>query len=78
VWQLGPLAVSKPVSLLRLWCLLIMLHIDHGLLYGLVHLILHYENLLQGWWRVSSIVVLGVIVVVGITISCVGHLKNKI
>jgi hypothetical protein len=54
------------------------LHIDHGLLHGLEHLSLHYQNLLQRWWWVSSIAVLTVVVVVGVMVSCVGHLKNRV
>jgi hypothetical protein len=73
VWWLGPLKVSKCVTFLWLWYLLILLHIDHGLLHGREHLSLHYQNLLKGWWQVSSIVVLTVIVVVG-----AGHLKNMV
>jgi hypothetical protein len=47
-WWLDPLEFSKLVSLLRLWCLLVLLHVGHGLLYGLEHLSLHHQNLLQG------------------------------
>jgi hypothetical protein len=30
-WKLGPLEFSKLVSLLRLWCLLVLFYVDHGL-----------------------------------------------
>jgi hypothetical protein len=79
--RLGPLDVSRLVSLLRLWCLLVLLHSDHDLLHGLEHLILHHQNLLHGrwgWW-VSNIVVFTVVVVsVGIAVPSVGHLKNRV
>jgi hypothetical protein len=45
-WWLGPLEFSKLVSLVRLRCLLIVLHVDHGLLHGFEHLSLHHQNLL--------------------------------
>jgi hypothetical protein len=73
VWWLGPLEVSKPISLLRLRCLLILLHNEHGLLHGMEHLSLHYQNLLKGWWQVTNIDVLTIIVVAG---PC--HLKNMV
>jgi hypothetical protein len=91
-WQHGPLEFSKLVSLLWLWCLLVLLHVshgllhvDHGLLHGLKHLSLHHENLLQGWWGwrggsvvVLSIVILNIIVLsVGVAAPCVGHLKDR-
>jgi hypothetical protein len=43
----------------------------------LEHLSLQYQNLLQGWWRIGSIV-LAIVVVVDITISCADHLKNRV
>jgi hypothetical protein len=70
-WRLGPLEFSKLVSLLRLWCQLVLLHIsqgllhvDHALLHGLEHLSLHHHNLLQGHWgrQVGNVVVLIIIV----------------
>jgi hypothetical protein len=69
VWQLGPLEASKSVSLLWLRCLLMLLHIDHGLLHGLEQWSLHCQNMLQSWWRVSSI---------GVVIPCVAHLKDRV
>jgi hypothetical protein len=85
---LGPMEFSKLVSLLRLWCLLVLLHIsqgqlhvDHALLHGLEHLSLHHQNLLQVRWGrwvgsvfVLNIVVLSVVVFnVGIAIPCVDY-----
>jgi hypothetical protein len=49
-----------------------ILHVDHGLLHGLKHLSLDHQNLLWGRWRVGSVVVLSIDVVV----PCVDHLKN--
>jgi hypothetical protein len=46
-WQLGPLEFSKLVSLLRLHCLPVLLHVCHGLLHGLEHLGLHHQDMLQ-------------------------------
>jgi hypothetical protein len=45
--------------------------LDIGLLHGLQHLSLHYENLLKCWWQrwVGIVVVL-----VGTTVASVGHL----
>jgi hypothetical protein len=43
-WQLGPLKFSKLVSLLWLWCLLVLLHVSHSLLHvdhGLLHSVKH-------------------------------------
>jgi hypothetical protein len=79
-WRLRPLEFSKLVSLLRLRRLLVLLHSGHGLLHGLEHLSLHHQNLLQSQWgrRVSSIVVLTIVVRVGIVVPCVGHLKNRL
>jgi hypothetical protein len=71
--RLGALKVSKSISWWRWWWLgLRILYIDHGLLHSLKHLSLHHQNLLQGRWWVSSIVVLGV----GVAVPCVDHLKN--
>jgi hypothetical protein len=33
-----------------------ILHVDHDLLHSMKHLILHHQNLLQGWWWVGSVV----------------------
>jgi hypothetical protein len=81
--RLGPLEFSKLVPLLRLQCLLVLLHVsqgllhvDHALLHGLEHLSLHHHNLLQGWlgWWVGSVVVLSIIVLsVGVAAPCVDH-----
>jgi hypothetical protein len=59
-----------------------ILHIDHGLLHSVKHLRLHHQNLLQGWYRVGSIVVVSIVVRdivlgVGVAVPCVGHLKNR-
>jgi hypothetical protein len=69
------------VSLLQLCCLLVLLHVSHGLLHvdhallhGFEHLTLHHHNLLQGWWgwRVGNVVVLGIVVLsVGVASPCV-------
>jgi hypothetical protein len=56
------------------WCLLLLLHIDHCLLHGLEHLGLHHRYLLQGRWRVSSTTIL----IIGIVIPCVHHLKDRV
>jgi hypothetical protein len=50
--------------------------LDIGLLHGLQHLSLHYENLLKCWWRrrVGIVVVVVVVVLVGTTVASVGHL----
>jgi hypothetical protein len=49
-----------------------ILHVGHGLLHGLKHLILHHQNLLQGRWWVGSIVVFSIIVLgIGIAVPCV-------
>jgi hypothetical protein len=86
-WRLGPLEFSKLVSLLRPWCLLVLLHIsqgllhvDHALLHSLEHLSLHHQNMLQGWWGwwAGSVVVLSIIVLsVGVAAPCVGHLMDR-
>jgi hypothetical protein len=47
---LDSLEFSKLVSLLWLWCLLVLLHVGHSLLHGLEHLSFHHQNLLQGRW----------------------------
>jgi hypothetical protein len=69
------------MSIPRRWwwhLVLIILHVDHGLLHGLEHLSLHHQNLLQGRWWVGSIVILSIIVLnVGIAVPCVDHLKNR-
>jgi hypothetical protein len=57
------------------------LHVDNGLLHGLKHLSLHHQHLLQGRWRVGSIVVLNIVVhsivlSVDVAVPCVDHLKN--
>jgi hypothetical protein len=47
-WGLGPLKLSKLVSILGLWRWLMplsLLHVGHSLLHGLQHLSLHYQNL---------------------------------
>jgi hypothetical protein len=60
-----------------MWCLRVLLHVDHGLLHGLEHLSFHHQNLLQGWWRVGSVVVLSIIVLgVGIAVPSVDHMNN--
>jgi hypothetical protein len=41
-WCLGPLEFSKLVSVLQLWCMRILLHIDHSELHDLEHLSLHH------------------------------------
>jgi hypothetical protein len=54
-----------------------ILHVDHGLLYGLNHLSLHHQNMLQGQWQVGSVVFLCIVVLgVGIAVPCVDYLKN--
>jgi hypothetical protein len=71
--------VSKSIPQWR-WrrLLLSILHVDHGLFYGLKHLSLHHQNLLQGWWLVGSIVILSIIVLgIGVAVPCVDHLKNR-
>jgi hypothetical protein len=74
---LGALKVSKSIPRRR--CLgLSILYVDHGLLHGLKHLSLHHQKLLQGRWRVGSIVVLSIVVLgVGVTVPCVDYLKNR-
>jgi hypothetical protein len=49
-----------------------LLHVGHSLLHGMQHLSLHYQNLLKCWWwrRVGIVVV----VLVGTTVTSVGHL----
>jgi hypothetical protein len=48
-----------------------LLHVGQGLLHGLQHLGLHYQNLLKYWrWRWVGIVV----VLVGTTVASVSHL----
>jgi hypothetical protein len=80
---LGALKVSKSIPRRR-WrwrwrCLgLSILYVDHGLLHGLKHLSLHHQKLLQGRWRVGSIVVLSIVVLgVGVAVPCVDYLKNR-
>jgi hypothetical protein len=72
------LKVSKSISWRQGRCLrLSILHVDHGLLHGLKHLSLHHQNLLQGWWRIGSVVVLSIVFLsVGIAVPCVDHLKD--
>jgi hypothetical protein len=77
------LEISKLVSLLQMRYLLILLHVghgllhvDHALLYGLEHLSLHHQNLLQGQWGrwVGRVVVLSIVVLsVGIAAPYVDH-----
>jgi hypothetical protein len=70
--QLGALKASKSISWLQGRSLrLSILHFDHGLLHDLKHLSLHHQNLLQGRWRVSSIVLS-----VDVVVPCVNHLKD--
>jgi hypothetical protein len=72
---LGVMKVSKSVPHRWWWCLVLsILHVNHGLLHSLKHLSLQHQNLLQGRWGwVGSVVVLSV----GITVPCVGHLKSR-
>jgi hypothetical protein len=73
-WWLSPLKISKFVSLLRLWCLLVLLHIDHCLLHVFGEFELASSILaLVSMEVVSSIAVLTVVVVVG-----PDHLKNMV
>jgi hypothetical protein len=73
---LSPLKLSKLVSWVGLWRWLMplsLLHVGHGLLHGLQHLGLHYQNLLKcWWWRWVGVVV--VVVLIGTTVTSVGHL----
>jgi hypothetical protein len=63
--QLGVLQVSKSIPRRRWWRMVLsILHVDHGLLHGLKHLSLHHQNLLQGQWWISSIVVLSIVVTI--------------
>jgi hypothetical protein len=75
-WRLAPLKLSKLVSRLGLWRWLMplsLLHVGHGLLHGLQHLSLHYENLLMCWWwkRVGFVVL---VILIGTTVASVGYL----
>jgi hypothetical protein len=54
------------------------MHVDHGLLHGLMYLCLHNQHLLKsrrsGWRQVDILVVLSVVVpvVVVVVVPCVG------
>jgi hypothetical protein len=54
-----------------------ILYVDHGLLHGFKHLSLHHQNLLEGRWRVGSVVVPSIVILsVDVAVPCVDHLKN--
>jgi hypothetical protein len=77
-WRLCLLELSKPITLLQLWRLLLtllLLHVCHSMLHGLQHLGLRDQHLLQCWrWRWVGIIVL--VILVGTTVAsiCIGHL----
>jgi hypothetical protein len=74
-WWLGPLKLTKLVTEMRLWCLLVtlaLMHIGPRLLHSLKHLGMHQQDLLQSWRGWQDVLIVGI----GMVIPCVDHLMN--
>jgi hypothetical protein len=70
--------ISKSIPRWHWWRLVLSIpHVDHGLLYGLKHLSLHHQNLLQVWWWVGVVVLTIIDLDIGVMVPCIDHMKNS-